>query len=409
MLGGAFTALLLLITALFAEIIPPPTNVTLRCQNLQTTVHWEYGPREPQEPREPQGPQGPQTIFRVTIGGSAGNFEDETADHQYDLSPFIWESEERYMGFHYVSVSAVRGGVRSQPATSRTLSYNSLKTAHITCELLFPPADLTVEDSELTVSFQNPLHYYKKLRWASRWAAPTFTFNVDTGFTGNCIKEQDVCRQAIVFPDGAEKKCVTLRGKLFEQNGVGQVLFRETDDICVKESSDVHVMTLIILLAIFVLVIAVITLIIYKVKAWTMKTSDLPKCLVRPLCHPVTQEDSQLQTRTAAAGYNAAELIKHSPNKNPSVCPEEGTDAYGSLRDENSVDSDLQPIDCMYMEGGLLQSSSEDLEAAGHMTDDDSGTVECHLISEEEERSPYDCPHTHMDMGDGDMVLAYNR
>ncbi|KAM7394741.1 hypothetical protein PAMP_021527 [Pampus punctatissimus] len=378
--------------------VPPPTNVSLRCQNLQTTVYWEYSEQEP------------QTSFRVNIGGSAGNFEDETADHQYDLSPFIWESEERYMGLHYVSVTAVRGANRSQPVTSRTLSYNSLKTAHITCELLFPPADLTVEDSELTVSFKNPLHYYEKLKWASRRAAPMFTFSVDTGFAGHCIKEQNMCRQGIVFPDGVEKKCVTLSGKLFEQNAVGQVLFREMDDICMKESSDIHVMTLVILLAIFVLVIAVITLIIYKVKAWTMKTSSLPKCLVRPLCHPVTQEESQLQTHRATVGYNAAELIKHDPNKNPAVHSEEGTDAYGSLWDKNSVDSDLQPpAEVMYMEGGLLESSSEDLEAAGHSTGDDSGTIQCSLLSEEEERSPYDCPHTHIDMGDGDMVLAYNR
>ncbi|KAG7235728.1 hypothetical protein INR49_002297 [Caranx melampygus] len=44
---GAFTVPLLLVCAVSAITVPPPENVTLSCDNLNTTVSWDYRDREP--------------------------------------------------------------------------------------------------------------------------------------------------------------------------------------------------------------------------------------------------------------------------------------------------------------------------------------------------------------------------
>lgn len=58
----------------------------------------------------------------------------ETTDHQYDLSPFVWESEERYMDYYVVTVTAIQGGVLSEPVKSKSFTFNRLKPATMECE-----------------------------------------------------------------------------------------------------------------------------------------------------------------------------------------------------------------------------------------------------------------------------------
>ncbi|XP_028419374.1 interferon gamma receptor 1-like [Perca flavescens] len=108
--------------------VPPPTNVKLSCLNLDVVVTWEYSE------------QGPQTRFLVHIEGSEGEpYQNETTDHRYDLSDYIWASEERYMDNYCVTVTAVEGGNRSKPVSSETFSFNRLKMVKIECELDFLP------------------------------------------------------------------------------------------------------------------------------------------------------------------------------------------------------------------------------------------------------------------------------
>lgn len=60
--------------------------------------------------------------------------------------------------------------------------------------------------------------------------------------------------------------------------------------------------------------------------------------------------------------------------------------------------------------GRLYESSSEELGPAGWIRDEDSSvkTVCVSIDSEEEERSPYDCPHSlQVDLGDGEMATGY--
>lgn len=121
----------------------------------------------------------------------------------------MWESEENFMSYLYVSVTAVQGGNRSKAVLSESFSYNSLKTTHKTCEwilprrrgvlpaetnpdllpaglLEFPPAVLTVEDLGSWVSFQNPLHLHKQLEQLDKEGGASLRFTVSTDDVSLC-------------------------------------------------------------------------------------------------------------------------------------------------------------------------------------------------------------------------------
>lgn len=52
-----------------------------------------------------------------------------------------------------------------------------------------------------------------------------------------CTAVERHCRGEVAFPDGAEE-CVTLDGRLFDGNGIGQVLFRKTDRVCTSPTGE---------------------------------------------------------------------------------------------------------------------------------------------------------------------------
>ncbi|KAM9363798.1 interferon gamma receptor 1-like [Symphorus nematophorus] len=227
-LDGAFTALLLLISGASAVIVPPPTNVVVSCQNLTVTVGWKFAN------------QHAQTSFMVNITAlTSGHSESyRTGDHQYDLSAFIWKSEERYMDRHYVSVTAIQGGSQSESVNSETFGFNHLKTIGITCKLDFPPVKMKVKDSGATVSFMNPLHFYRELKQADKLDGAFFDYSVTSDKDSSrdcdkCTTKEKYCKCDIVFP-GA-KKCVTLNGSLFTEDSGGEVIFRGSERVCDSE------------------------------------------------------------------------------------------------------------------------------------------------------------------------------
>ncbi|XP_051240832.1 interferon gamma receptor 1 isoform X2 [Dicentrarchus labrax] len=351
-LHGAFTALLLLlVSGVSAVIVLPPTNVTVSCQNFRVTASWEYS--------EPQ----PQTVFSINISGSPGWKEFNTTDRQYDLSNFIWESEDHYMGKYCINVTAIQGGTRSRPVTSKTFAFNILKTADILGELDFPPVELIKRDSEAIISFTNPFNFYKELELAREKDSGLFTFSVEVSpdevYNGECNPNQESC---VSFPKGVEK-CVVLKGLLFASSGVGQVKFRETDPICVTESPEFHMETLVILLSVFVVVLVVVTIFIFKAKAWTMDLPPLPKPLL---------------PKNGAQDYHV----------------EVDPDVYNRI----DCTDDSVRTECVSMDEEEEQKEQEE---------------QVEEEQEEEEDIPhernYDRLHfVQMDIGDGDMVDAYS-
>lgn len=55
--------------------------------------------------------------------------------------------------------------------------------------------------------------------------------NIDRDDCDSCTLREEICKHDILFAKGT-KKCVKLKGTLFDKGHVGQVLFRETDSIC---------------------------------------------------------------------------------------------------------------------------------------------------------------------------------
>ncbi|XP_068606831.1 interferon gamma receptor 1 [Brachionichthys hirsutus] len=387
-----FPVLLFPISGVSAGSVLPPTNLSVSCANVQVIVSWEYGNQQT------------QTSFNVTVKGVVGKSVWRTTDQHHDLTPFIWTAEEYYMDNFYVTVTAIQGGDQSEPVTSKTFTFNNVKTTDIICKLDVPPAALDAKESGATVHFRNPFHYYEELRrtWKPDTASMRFTVSTDdVAEDFDCSVKEENCKHDMTFLP----ECITLSGMLSDEIGVGQVLFRETDRICTRETTNARVLVLAILLPIVVALIVVIA-VIFKVKSYLMET---PKSPPKSLLHS-HREQGPSRDPVCDTKISAAQLVVSS-RKHPSVgSATEGTPTDG-LWDSSSTGS---------YAGQLAELSDEPLEAVGLMAEgrrtveDDSVKPACdnmNLEKEEAERSPYDRPHIlHVDMGgDGEMAIAYGR
>uniref|UniRef100_UPI0037E92AD8 interferon gamma receptor 1 n=1 Tax=Semicossyphus pulcher TaxID=241346 RepID=UPI0037E92AD8 len=397
LLAGAFTVLILVVSGVSTGIVLPPTNLTVSCHNLDVTARWEYSRQQP------------QTRFRVHIRGAAGEYQNETTYHHFNLSHFVWKSEERYREVHVVTVTAVLGGEQSKPVQSNTFTFSDSRPAELKCKLPFPPVDLKVDDSEASVTFRNPLHFYRQLQQAEKLDSVSFEFDVTTAdgksVTHTCPVDQENCQREVLFPEDGEK-CVTLRGWLYNINVGRNVAFNETGPICPDTSADVLVIVFVVLLSSVALIITVITICICLTKSWTIKKNEpIPPMSLRPvLVHrekycTVPEED-----------FSVVRLVENPPPRSPSVSSDDD-DLQGG-----GDGSNVKHPDGCYADGGLLENSHQELEAGYSREDDDSANdsvkTECVTIDleeeedqqEEEERSPYDCPHNlQFDEDDGNM------
>ncbi|GLD68176.1 uncharacterized protein AKAME5_001948800 [Lates japonicus] len=247
--------------------------------------------------------------------------------------------------------------------------------------LLISAVSAETEDSGSTVSFQNPLHFYKELKQATK-PDTYFDFSVssDNGSLGKtkCQSTEPICRFDFSFPEGVEE-CVTLVGWLMTGQRTDWVAFNKTGHICRIDSTDVHWVILAVVLGGLVLVITAVTISICFVKAWTM--NSLP--------HP--------------------DLKDWNPSNHEQ-----------SLMDSSNSSGELDLNRPCYRTGRLLEGSSQELDAERDVTDEESADgsekTECVSIGDEEEverkgGGHYDCrPQIlPMDMGDGDMVETYSQ
>ncbi|KAM7010090.1 interferon gamma receptor 1 [Tautogolabrus adspersus] len=412
---GTFRGLLLLlVSGVSAGIVLPPTNLTVSCDNLNVIASWQYSRQQP------------NTRFIVHFKGLARNDKKETTDHHVDLSQFVWESAERYMEVHYVSVIAILGENQSEPVRSQTFSFNELRTSHIKCKLAFPPVDLEVDDSEATVSFKNPFYYYRELQQAVGKGAAIFEFNVTTAdgknVTGTCPVDQKKCRCEITYPEDMEK-CVTLRGRLFDSKGIRYIeVFNETGPICPDTTTAPHIILLLVLLIVTSMVVIGIIVSICLTKSWTMKKEEpsIPDFLM-------PGQDIKKPYFTVPENDYSTVILMGKPRKNLSVSSEEDD----NLQDSKDG-SEVHVPDSNYGEGGLLENSSQQLELGCSRSDDDSAddsvkteifmidmeeekdeekeTGEDEEKEHEEERSPYDSPQNlQLNMGNGDTGKGYQK
>ncbi|XP_028316969.1 interferon gamma receptor 1-like [Gouania willdenowi] len=264
---------LLLISGISA-FVPPPTDVVVDCQNTKVFAKWNYTDKQQ------------QTIFSVILwfdGRASQNCKKNTTAHQVDLSDCIWSSEEEYMKFIHVTVTAVLGDNHSKNVSSNTFSFNHLKTVNKQCTLAFPPVDVNEDDSKFTVHFQNPLVFYEK-QFPVRKLDLKFTVvpveNVSLEHTeGFCSAKENSCKHDVRLPSGVVT-CFAIKGMLLDPiMGVEQLILNEIQ-ACPSHSSvkEVWIATVVILsITAFIIVVAVFF--VCKTRAWTMQSSALPKSL----------------------------------------------------------------------------------------------------------------------------------
>ncbi|KAF3688085.1 hypothetical protein EXN66_Car003757 [Channa argus] len=373
--GVAFTALLL--CGVSAVTVPPPTNVIVSCQNLKTTVSWKYS-----------SPQ-PDTRFRVNVDGSAGQLQNETTEHQYDLSHFVWQSEVQYMGFHFVTVTAVQGDNQSESARSESFSFNHLKTVTKKCLLEFPPVDLTMTGTEATLSFPNPFHFYRELKLAVKRsdASLKLIISTDNGtFEHSCTMKDLTCKHDVMFPDGVEQ-CVTLTGWLCSRNCIEEVMFNKTGRICVSildSNLNVHWIFAALMLGIFAFIIVVIAAAIFKMKACTMHAYN-------PMPNSLENWDKQPQHYAQDATKETYSPVAVTDESLSGSSEDDYKTSKDLGDDDNSSGNSLgfQSSEDYYQENEFLEGSEEEEDKDGEMM------------------SPYDRPQHLQDIGGGEMVKCY--
>ncbi|XP_034085989.1 interferon gamma receptor 1 isoform X2 [Gymnodraco acuticeps] len=350
MIGGAFTALLLLLSGLSAAFVPPPTNLTVSCTSPNVMLSWEFSEQQT------------HTEFKIDVRGSGNNeiHQSWVKERHFHVFDFIWKSEASFMDFYGVNVTAFQGGNRSKEAKI-TFTFNDLKTADKKCHLDFPDVDLVETDSGATLSFKNPLHYYEKLKQAIIGADASFIFEASskTGHYKEDCGQHENCKLDIVFP-ADEEKCVTLKGDLLES--IGGQAFKQIDRICAEPEEKDLTVALVVLLFVLGIVIVVIIIIIIKVRAWTMESPPTPTPL-----NFTEREDGPLLIEKDSTPVSVVKLCNNPVNTSVSCEEEEEEEEEEEDSRDNNRDNreGLQPLDAAYSDGGRLEGNMKDDEDSG--------------------------------------------
>lgn len=154
--------------------MPPPSNVTLRCHNMQNTLSWVYGDSE----------HGLR--FKVFVASQATEPRElyvDAPEMSIDLSEFS-DPDNDIM----VMVYAVKGGVESAAAPEEGIEYSYFKDSPASqkCTLDLPMVNLTtLEENHLHFSFTHPGVLYptkrprKRKSHESQDSLPEFEYHID--------------------------------------------------------------------------------------------------------------------------------------------------------------------------------------------------------------------------------------
>ncbi|XP_052382026.1 uncharacterized protein LOC118374391 [Oncorhynchus keta] len=133
---GSLTFLMVLVTAV-STLVPPPENVTVSCNNFQTTVYWNYS----ELLRQP--------LFKLKINSDL-NFSfplDSTKQHHYDISPFIWNAKE--LDRYFVTITA--SDETEESASLESSIFTLDLTADIKCKYNFSPTLFQQTKNAITI------------------------------------------------------------------------------------------------------------------------------------------------------------------------------------------------------------------------------------------------------------------
>uniref|UniRef100_A0A8C1ZHL0 Interferon gamma receptor 1 n=1 Tax=Cyprinus carpio TaxID=7962 RepID=A0A8C1ZHL0_CYPCA len=196
--------------------LPSPVNVSVQCGSYGVKARWEY-------------PDLDQDVyFQVKVKDeSSERSSNLIQNRQLNISSMLFNAaHNRYC----VSVTAMRGGEKSDSTNSVIFSYNTFATADIKCYLDFPEVKLSPKDGKLHVQFTNPLLLYRNSP-ALRNLTDNLEYCIkkDEGKKEVCetceMKQNTSCETSVVFSSVSEhrgKYCINLTGK------IGQRYFNPT-------------------------------------------------------------------------------------------------------------------------------------------------------------------------------------
>ncbi|XP_055762753.1 interferon gamma receptor 1-like [Salvelinus fontinalis] len=282
---GSLTFLMVLVTAV-STLVPPPENVTVSCNNLQTTVYWNYS----ELLRQP--------LFRLKITGDRSSWENSTKHHHFDLSPLMWNAKE--LDRYFVNITAIDETEESASQKSSIFTFNRYLTADVHCKLDFPAVNVSMKDMKVTVSFDNPYHLYTELKESSiRDDDKLFLYHVtyeNTNHTFECQIEDKACRHPFTVLENKEKYCVSLEG-----NAMGnRVMFNRKGPICGYEDKTISLESFLLMLLplIIIGIVAFVVFVTIRLCQRSMRKrnlSNFPKTLASILSNPHDKNIMDLQ------------------------------------------------------------------------------------------------------------------
>uniref|UniRef100_A0A8C6TRH0 Fibronectin type-III domain-containing protein n=1 Tax=Neogobius melanostomus TaxID=47308 RepID=A0A8C6TRH0_9GOBI len=379
-LWAVFPAVLLVCLrgALGHASVPAPENVTVQCEDQMPVVYWNYSSQQP-------------TKFNVSLKGSGTFFSVRTEAHELDLSGRGWLDGMQMFEFLYINITAEQGTVpsRSEWRPSRSFSYNRHKTVNIKCRLKFPPVNLTGEGEELTLSFENPLYFFKELRSIRDSAA--FEFKIHTNsetepLQRRCGPAERVCKFSVSSEDA--EPCVNLTGHITK--GAEQIAVQHIGPVCATAratapTTDGLWVVAILVVVVIIIVILLLTYGICKTRAWVFPKIPTPEALIPsgPILRPSVHQPEPV--------YSSIQIIGTRPRA-------------GEDPESPSPDSVLVPTEDQALI--LPPGYSEYHDESGNSTQTD--TLSLHSTDSEAEVSNYERRPELLQMDvSGDLVTGY--
>ncbi|XP_052401301.1 interferon gamma receptor 1 [Carassius gibelio] len=190
--------------------VPSPESVSVQCDSYGVEARWKY-------------PEVHQDVyFQVKVKDEFTERDsNRTKNLHLNISSMLFRpAYNRYC----VTVTAVRGGEKSDPSDFFIFSFNEKAAAYIKCYLDFPEVELSPKDGRLHVQFTNPLHLYRNspaLRDLSDHLE--YCIETDQGKNKVCetcqMKQNASCETSLVFSEHRGEYCFSLTGN------IGQSIF----------------------------------------------------------------------------------------------------------------------------------------------------------------------------------------
>ncbi|XP_055014654.1 interferon gamma receptor 1-like isoform X2 [Boleophthalmus pectinirostris] len=252
-------------------LVPAPEKVMVQCSDHRPRVSWTHDPHDPHDPHSP-------TLFTVELRVNGKSFVNQTHDHEFDLSDFVWSSEEQMFEYMFVQITATRGPNQSAKSRPISFSYKLHKVVDVKCHLTFPPVSLVSDGVGATLTVENPLHFYKELKLIQRSAEFELSISIKNRDEVRDKCEEKDCKHYLDFPDDWDS-CVNLTGLIIKGNEKIEV--RHTGPVCATAPS-AAALWLVAVLSVVVLVVVIVSLAtaICKVKAWVFPKTPTPQALV---------------------------------------------------------------------------------------------------------------------------------